>query len=190
METATTRAGSEGQTSTGPLSPEAARIAALEAEVRGLDEERQTLRDRLLRLAADFENWKKRAEKEKAEAQRQAREPVLLDLVAAIDGLERGLASLQETHDPRAVREGVNLVLRQLQQTLARHGVTPIEAAGQLFDPSLHDAVARAPSRDVDPGTVLSEVQKGYMIGDRLLRPASVIVSETAEPPAQDHPPD
>jgi molecular chaperone GrpE len=115
---------------------------------------------------------------------------VLLDLVAAIDGLERGLASLQETHDPRAVREGVNLVLRQLQQTLARHGVTPIEAAGQLFDPSLHDAVARAPSRDVDPGTVLSEVQKGYMIGDRLLRPASVIVSETAEPPAQDHPPD
>jgi molecular chaperone GrpE len=167
-------------------SPEAARIVALEAENRGLDEERRALKDRLLRLAAEFENWKKRADKERAEGERQAREGVFLDLLEAVDGIERALDSLGDDRDPRAVREGINVVLRQLQQALVRHGITPVEAAGQRFDPRVHDAVARAPSREVEPGTVVSELQRGYTVRDRLLRPASVIVSETAEPPSHE----
>jgi molecular chaperone GrpE len=167
-------------------SPEAARIVALEAENRELDDERRALKDRLLRLAAEFENWKKRVDKERAEGERQAREAVFLDLLEAVDGIERALASLGDNRDPRAVREGINVVLRQLQQALARHGIAPVEAAGQRFDPRVHDAVARAPSRDVEPGTVVSELQKGYTVRDRLLRPASVVVSETAEPPSQE----
>jgi molecular chaperone GrpE len=158
--------------------PEAARIAALEAENHALEEERNALKDRLLRLAADFENWKKRVEKERVEGEQQAREAVFLDLLDAVDGIERALAALGDDRDPRAVREGIDVVLRRLQQSLGRHGIAPVEAAGQRFDPRVHDAVARAPSRDVEPGTVVSELQRGYTVRDRLLRPASVVVSE------------
>jgi molecular chaperone GrpE len=89
--------------------------------------------------------------------------------------------------DAQAVREGVSLVLRALQQKLDRHGIRSVEAAGERFDPRVHDAIARAPSPDVDPGTVLSEVQKGYFMGDRLLRPASVVVAETPRPSGGGH---
>jgi molecular chaperone GrpE len=158
-----------------PLAERDERIAALETE-------RDAVTDRLLRLAAEFENWKKRAVRERNEAELRAQDQVLRDLVVVADELERALEAMTGDVDARDVREGVGLVLRNLQRRLAAHGVTPIDAVGEQFDPRRHDAVARAPSRDVEPGTVTSELQKGYLVNDRLLRPASVIVAETPEP--------
>jgi molecular chaperone GrpE len=147
------------------------RIAALEAE-------KEALTERMLRIAADCENWQRRAGKERAEAVRREREAALLDALEVLDSLERAIASLDANADARAVREGVAIALRALQQRLERRGVRPVEARGQRFDPRFHDAIAREPSAAVDPGTVLSEAQKGYMVGERLLRPASVVVAE------------
>jgi len=153
-----------------PGTPEE-RIAALEAE-------KQELRDRMLRIAAEFDNWKKRSRREQTDLETKARESVLRDLLEMIDNLERATASWQTGPvDAQAIKQGVQLVLRQGQSKLDRHDVKAIEAKGKPFDPREHDAISQVPSADVAPGTVLSELQKGYRIGDRLLRPASVVVA-------------
>jgi molecular chaperone GrpE len=156
--------------------------ATLAARVAELEAERASLNDRFLRLAAECDNWKKRAVREQSEAVRRGQEAVLLDLLDLTDGLESALTALDEDSDAGAVREGVALVLRSLAQKLEAYGIRPIGAIGEEFDPRVHDAIARAPSRDVEPGTVLNELKKGYLQGDRVLRPASVIVADTAEP--------
>jgi molecular chaperone GrpE len=152
------------------------RIAALEAE-------KLELRDRMLRIAAEFDNWKKRARREQTDAEGKGRESVLRDMLEVIDNLERATASWEAgTPDVQAVQQGVGLVLRQAHSKLERHDVKPVEAKGKPFDPRIHDAISQVPSPDMPPGTVLSELQKGYRIGDRLLRPASVVVA--IAPPA------
>jgi molecular chaperone GrpE len=154
------------------------RIAALEAE-------KLELRDRMLRIAAEFDNWKKRARREQTDAEGKGRESVLRDMLEVIDNLERATASWESGGAPadiQAVQQGVGLVLRQAHSKLERHDVKPVEAKGKPFDPRLHDAISQVPSAELPPGTVLSELQKGYRIGDRLLRPASVVVA--IAPPA------
>jgi len=153
----------------------AERIAALEAE-------RDDFKDRMLRIAAEFENWKKRARKEQTDAENTARERVLRDMLEVADNLERATtAHAQSTGngsvDPAAVLKGVNLVLRLLKQKLERYEVRPFEAQGQPFDPRAHEAISRIEHPDVPAGAVAAELQKGYRIGDRLLRPAMVSVS-------------
>jgi molecular chaperone GrpE len=144
------------------------RIAALEAE-------KGELRDRMLRIAAEFENWKKRARKEQSDADSKGREAVLKDVLEVMDNLERAVAA--GTTDVQAIIQGVNLVLRLFYSKLERHDVKAVEAKGKPFDPRLHDAISQVPSAEVAPGTVISELQKGYRIGERLLRPASVVVA-------------
>jgi len=144
-----------------------ARIAALEAE-------RNETKDRMLRVAAEFENWKKRARVTQAEAEAAARERVLKDLLEIADNLER---ATEAGGDGASVLKGVTLVLRLLQQKLERHDVKPFEAKGQPFDPRLHEAISRVESADVPSGSVAVELQKGYRIGEKLLRPAMVSVS-------------
>jgi molecular chaperone GrpE len=148
------------------------RIATLEAE-------KADLRDRMLRIAAEFENWKKRARREQSEAENKGREAVLRDMLEVIDNLER--ASAAGAADLSAIQQGVTLVLRQFQSKLERHDVKPLEAKGKPFDPRLHDAISQVPSADQPPGTVLSELQKGYRLGERLIRPASVVVAVAPE---------
>jgi molecular chaperone GrpE len=149
------------------------RIAALVAE-------RDETKDRLLRTAAEFENWKKRARKEQTDAVASAREQVLKDVLDVADNLERATAvqaSGKGAADAAAVLQGVNLVLRVLQQKLERYEVRPFEAKGQPFDPRVHEAISRIDSADVPAGSVATELQKGYKVGERLLRPAMVSVS-------------
>jgi molecular chaperone GrpE len=137
----------------------------------------------MLRIAAEFENYKKRARKELGEAEVKARETVLRDFLEVIDNLERALASIgtgTTEKDVKSVKDGVELVLRLFKSKLERNAVTVIEAKGQPFDPRLHDAISQIPSPDVAPGTVVHEMQKGYRIGDRLLRPAVVVVAAAA----------
>jgi molecular chaperone GrpE len=153
------------------------RLAALEAE-------KAELKDRMLRIAAEFENYKKRTRKEMSEHEVKAREAVLREFLEISDNLERAVASWKEGEkkDVKSVQDGVDLVLRLFKSKLERHSVTAIEAKGQPFDPRIHDAISQAPSAEVPPGTVLHELQKGYRVGDRLLRPAMVVVAKA--PPA------
>jgi molecular chaperone GrpE len=155
----------------------AERLAALEAE-------KAELKDRMLRIAAEFDNYKKRMRKEMGEHEVKARESVLREFLEIADNLERAVASWKEGEqkDAKSIQDGVDLVLRLFKSKLERHSVTAIEAKGQPFDPRVHDAISQAPSAEVPPGTVLHELQKGYRVGDRLLRPAMVVVAKA--PPA------
>jgi molecular chaperone GrpE len=161
-----------------PAEPSPAeRLAALEAE-------KAEIKDRMLRIAAEFDNYKKRTRKEMGEHEVKARESVLREFLEIADNLERAVASWKEGEqkDAKSIQDGVDLVLRLFKSKLERHSVTAIEAKGQPFDPRVHDAISQAPSADVPPGTVLHELQKGYRVGDRLLRPAMVVVAKA--PPA------
>lgn len=150
-----------------------------EERVATLETEKAELRDRMLRIAADFDNWKKRSRKEMTDAETRSKEQVLRDFLEVIDNLERATAAWGEGRDSdaKAVRDGVDLVLRQFRSKLDRYQVKPVDAKGAAFDPRLHEAISQTPSAEAKPGTVVHELQKGYMIGDRLLRPAMVVVA-------------
>jgi molecular chaperone GrpE len=160
----------------------AAELPAATAEERlaALQAERDETKDRMLRIAAEFENWKKRSRKEQTDAVNQARESVIKDMLEVVDNLERATSAQALGNgnvDGAAVLKGVSLVLRVLQQKLERYEVRPFEAKGQPFDPHQHEAISRVASADVPAGSVAVELQKGYKVGDRLLRPAMVSVS-------------
>ena len=145
------------------------RLAALEAE-------KNEARERMLRIAAEFENYKKRVRREQADAETKSRESVLRDMLEIVDNLERA-AGVGEGVDAKALKQGVDLVVRLFQNKLERYDVKSFEAKGQPFDPRVHDAISQVPTADAPPGSVVNEVQKGYKIGDRLLRPAMVAVA-------------
>jgi molecular chaperone GrpE len=147
-----------------------------EERLAALQVERDETKDRLLRLAAEFENFKKRARVLQTEAETNARERVLKDVLDIADNLERA-TTVQPGADAAAVLKGVELVLRVLQQKLERYEVRSFEAKGQPFDPRQHEAISRVESADVPAGSVAAELQKGYKIGDKLLRAAMVSVS-------------
>jgi molecular chaperone GrpE len=153
------------------------KTASPEDRIAALEVEKQEMRDRMLRIAAEFENWKKRARKEQADGEAKAKEGVLVAMLEVIDNLERAAAAVSEATDPKAVQQGINLVLRLFQSKLERMDVKPFESTGQPFDPRVHDAISQVPTADAPPGSILSELQKGYRLGDRLLRPASVVVA-------------
>ncbi|HEY0705334.1 MAG TPA: nucleotide exchange factor GrpE [Polyangia bacterium] len=162
-----------GDGATGPVS--------LEQRVANLEAERNEARDRMLRVAAEFENYKKRTRREQSEGEAKVKEGVLRDLIEVADNLERALA-FDEKADFKSLQKGLELVLRLFQGKLERYDIKAIEAKGQPFDPRIHDAVSQLPTADVPAGSVVSEIQKGYRMGDRLLRPALVVVA--APPPA------
>ena len=134
--------------------------------------------DRLLRLAADFENYKKRAARERQEYVALANERLIAELIPILDDLERALAAAEE-HQEAQLEEGVRLVHRSLAGLLERHGVKPIETEGQ-FDPHVHEALLSQPS-EADEGSVIDVVQKGYKLGERVVRPARVVVAAPKE---------
>jgi molecular chaperone GrpE len=132
--------------------------------------------DRLLRLAAEFDNFKKRAAREREQYVTLANERLVKELLPILDDLERALDAA-ESHEEAQLEEGVRLVHRSLAQLLERNGVTPIETDGR-FDPHVHEALLTQPAEDRESGEVLDVIQKGYKLGDRVVRPARVIVSE------------
>jgi molecular chaperone GrpE len=136
--------------------------------------------DRLLRLAADFENYKKRAARERQEYVALANERLLAELLPILDDLERALTAA-ERHEEGQLEDGVRLVHRSLAALLERYGVTGIETDGK-FDPHVHEALLSQPS-EAEEGSVIDVVQKGYKLGDRVVRPARVVV---AAAPAQE----
>jgi molecular chaperone GrpE len=143
--------------------------------------------ERLLRTAAEFDNYRKRVQKEKDDLRKFAVESLLKDFLPVADNLERALDHAEE-HDLRQVIEGVRLVQKMLGDALGKHGIVAFSAVGQPFDPNFHEALMQAES-DKPPGTVVSEMARGYKLHDRLVRPAAVVVARTrdaARPPAQE----
>jgi molecular chaperone GrpE len=138
--------------------------------------EQEVVDDRLLRLAADFDNYKKRAARERQEYVAFANERILKDLLPILDDLERAL-NAAEQHEEAQLEEGVRLVHRSLASLLERSGVKEIATEGK-FDPHVHEALLAQPSEEREQGDVLDVIQKGYTLGDRVVRPARVIVAE------------
>ncbi len=137
--------------------------------------------DRLLRAAADLENFKKRAAKDKEEWTKFANEDLLKAILPVIDNLERAVNHAEKVVDTGVMIEGVRLTIKQILQTLDRFGLTPFESVGKPFDPAMHEAMIVVESDQHEPNHVVEEFQKGYLLNDRLLRPATVSVSKLPE---------
>ena len=156
--------------------------AGLQAQVDALTKEKAALYDQALRRQAEFENYRKRVEREKTELYQRARAEVLLELLPVLDNFERALSSLEKSEgDAKAMRHGVELIHKQFNDALTKFGLQPVEAVGQTFDPHLHEAVTIESSEEYEENTVIEEFQRGYKLGDRLLRPAKVKVASSPD---------
>lgn len=131
----------------------------------------------LLQLAADFENYKRQAARREGEVRERAVRTVLEDLLPVLDNFERAVQAAQNARDVESLRIGIEFILQQLQESLRSQGVETIEAKGQLFDPLLHEALEEVPGEGEAPGTVVDEVQSGYVYKGQVLRPARVRVA-------------
>ncbi|MCA9521329.1 MAG: nucleotide exchange factor GrpE [Myxococcales bacterium] len=151
---------------------------AQSAELAELRSELENTKNRMLRVAADFENFKRRAERERADAIKFANEDFLKKLIPVMDNLDRAMTHAEGQQEIEALREGVEMVFRELNKVLESFGMTSFSALNERFDPTFHEAVLYSESADVAKGHVMTEYQKGYFLRDRLLRPALVVVSK------------
>ncbi|MFH0913321.1 MAG: nucleotide exchange factor GrpE [Candidatus Omnitrophota bacterium] len=157
-------------------------VSLKESEYLKLKEEADKAKehwDRLLRLQADFDNTRKRLEKEKQDFVKFANEGIILELLNILDDLERTVELAQSQHqDLSAFLKGVEMILVHLYEMLKEYGVKPIDAEGKLFDPHYHEALMQAENKDAPEHTVMEELQKGYLLNDRVIRTAKVKVSK------------
>lgn len=152
------------------------RLEELEVELERLRMEAESASDRALRTLAEFDNYRRRNERERDSARREGAFPVLRELLDVADNFDRALEHAG-ADVPKAFLEGMRLVASGMHDLLDRHGVSKIQSLGAPFDPEIHEALTSSPSKDVEPNTVIREVQPGYRWGDRVLRPAKVIVA-------------
>ena len=153
-------------------------------ELRGRAAKADEHWDRLVHTTADFENFRKRAAREKQDAIRYANESLITRLLPALDSLDAALSAAQKAGDPAtvALAQGVGLVQQQFKAALAEAGLEEVDATGQVFDPNWHEAISQQDSTDVPEGQVLQQLRKGYKLRDRLLRPATVVVAKHPTP--------
>ena len=151
--------------------------SSVQAELTSKTEECKAINDKYLRLAAEFENYKRLTQRDQREQIRFGNEQLLKELLPVVDNMERAIKAARTNGSDSALIQGVELTLKQLFGILAKFGVQAIETAGQDFDPSAHQAVSYGPSDDVPANKVLDEFQKGYRLHDRILRAAMVSVS-------------
>ena len=179
------RDGAPGDGQAGAVS-QRAETDELEARIAALEKDKKENWDRYLRAAADLENLRKRQKREMHDVRLESKGRVLKEMLPVVDNLERAIEHATAQAGTNPIVEGVQLVLRQFLTAFERLDVTPVEAAGQPFDPNLHEAISQQES-DAPPGTVVQVLQRGYKSGDRLLRPALVVVAKakTAPPPAE-----
>ena len=165
--------------------PDARAVSSMETKIAELESGLAEAKDRRLRLAADFDNFKKRTRQEQLETIQHASADLIARLLPALDDLHKAL-----DHKPKGVDEawvkGLELSVRKLDEALSAHGLEPIEAVGARFDPKLHEAIGSEESTDHPEDTVTSELRRGYRIRDRVVRPALVRVARPPEPPAPD----
>jgi molecular chaperone GrpE len=144
--------------------------------------ERDRMREQLLRIAADFDNFRKRSRKEVEEVRRRTIEDTLREVLPIVDNLERAADAMSDATEVAAVADGVHMVLRGFEDIAGRLGLKRVPAVGHQFDPNCHDAMQQQETDEHAPGTIVAEVVPGYYLGERLLRPAMVVV---ARPPTR-----
>ena len=149
----------------------------VEASAEELIRERDALADRLLRLQADFENFKRRTHRERAELARRAAEDLMTELLPILDHFELGFENAASHEANPAVVEGFRIVYEQMIAGLRKHGLEPVDAVGKFFDPHLHEAITHMPSGDHPADIVIQQTRCGYLLGERLLRAAQVVAS-------------
>jgi molecular chaperone GrpE len=166
--------------------PAVDRVAELEQQLAATEKEKKENWDRYLRAAADVENQRKRAKRELDDVRFETKTKVMREVLPVVDNLERAIEHAGATDDAavKPLVEGVQLVLRQLQTAFERLDISVIDALGQPFDPNQHEAISQQES-DQPPGTVVQVLQRGYRAGDRLLRPALVVVAKAKAAPAE-----
>jgi molecular chaperone GrpE len=157
----------------------------MESKLTAAQEQAQENYDRLLRLSAEFDNYKKRTSREMRDVVRYANEKLLKELLGVVDNLERAIDSAnQDTPSDASLVEGIHLTLNEVHKILQRHDVKPVKALGETFDPAFHQAMMQQEVEDQPTNMVIQEMQKGYVMHDRLLRPAMVVVSKAKDTPA------
>jgi molecular chaperone GrpE len=156
-------------------------LAELREKVDAKEKEVKEQYERYLRQVAEVDNFKKRINREKEDAIRYANETLIKDLVPVIDNLERAIAHAQGGGNGKPLVEGVEMVLRGLLDVFAKHGVVQVPAVGEVFDPGKHEAMAQVESSEYEPNTVIDEHHRGYLLRDRLLRPALVTVAKAPQ---------
>jgi molecular chaperone GrpE len=172
------------------VEPDALADAEPEVELtpeQSLEKEREDLLERLQRVSADYMNYQKRSQREREEQATFAKADVLRAMLPVLDDMERTLDAARENHgedDP--FYQGIEMVHKHMLDALARFGCQPIVATGQPFNPDLHAAMMQQPTADAEPNTVLQEVQRGYTLGDKTIRPAGVVVAVAMPEPAED----
>ena len=149
-------------------------------EVEELQKKLDVLNQQYVRLAADFDNYRKRQAQERESLLKYGSENALKKMIEVLDNFERGQKALEKVEDCQTVKDRFNLVHKQVIETLEKLGLEPIETEGKEFDPNFHDAVMQTPNNDVPEHTILNELQKGYKLGDKVLRPALVNVATQA----------
>jgi molecular chaperone GrpE len=149
-------------------------VSMLAKAITSLQAQNRDTRDKMLRIAADFENFKKRSRKEQLEAVRRAEDKLVIEFLPVLDNLERALGHTEG--DAGGVVAGVGMVQKQFLALLEKHEIRPFDSLGQPFDPERHEAIQQAHS-DAPAGTVAQQLQRGYLRGDKLVRPALVVVS-------------
>ncbi len=163
-------------------------LKVMEARLESVEQELKDSHDRFLRVSAEFENYKKRASREMNDFRKFANESLVKAMLPVVDNLDRAIeSSSNDDHSIRSVVEGVNMTLKEIRKIFEQFGVKPFESLGKTFDPALHQAVMQKETDNHPEKTILNELEKGYMMHDRLLRPAMVVVSKTTESENQEN---
>jgi molecular chaperone GrpE len=158
----------------------------LKEELAKKEEEIALLNDKLLRIQAEFENYKKRMTKEKSDLMKYAHEEVVKEVLHTIDNLEMAVKHAKESDNSESITEGMEIIVKQFLKSLERFGVKGFDSIGEKFDPHKHEAVIQVESAEQEPDTVIAESQKGYFMRDRLLRPALVTVTRAPQNGAEE----
>jgi molecular chaperone GrpE len=160
-------------------------VKELEAKLDAKEEEAKDNYDRFLRVSAEFDNYKKRSARELEDFRKYANQSLLKEMLSVVDNLELAIHSADEnqTHES-TLKEGLDLTLREMLRVFEKFQVTPIESKGKAFDPTYHEAVMQEETDEFPENTVVTEMQKGYLIHDRLLRPAMVVVAKPKTRPS------
>ncbi len=157
-------------------------IESLKAQIAELSEQRDTAQNQYIRIAADFDNFRKRNAKEKEDLELRVKCTTISDLLVVVDNFERARTQIKPQNDGElAIHKSYQGVYKQLVDGLKKSGVSPMRPEGQIFDPNLHEAVVRQPTEEYPEGTVMEELQRGYFLGDKILRHALVKVATPVE---------
>ncbi len=164
-----------------PSDESADTILELENQLEELAAERDDIKNRMMRVAADLENFRKRTAREKEELRKYGIDKVVLELLPVLDNLERALEHSDKSEDKTTIVDGVRMVHRQFLGALKKHGVEGFESKGEQFDPQRHEAIQQVETAEHETGTILEQYQKGYYLHERLIRPALVVVARQVE---------